>query len=349
MNTAQVKDKSLAIEPGKEETHTVFKKLNRWLLKDRQRLQTLVTLSVLIVMLAGFASQSDRFFQITNIFNVARRIAPLLIVCSAANLLMIARGLDLSVGSLLAATSVLSAYLVADGMPLGLAYIMGLLLGTAIGATNAFVVVKLQVSPIIATLGTLSIAKGVAYLISPSAILVGLPESWDYVGTSFIGPLPTSLVIAVVVFIGFHLLLTKTIFGRRVYAIGGNEETAKLSGINVNKILAILYVVTGTMAALAAIVLSSRVGSGDPNIGVGFEFDVIVAIILGGTTLAGGEGRLTGTLIGVLILGFLGNGLNLAGVDPFWQYIAKGIVLIFAVTLDRFVNVKMDAISLKGN
>ncbi|NOZ50013.1 MAG: ABC transporter permease [Chloroflexi bacterium] len=310
----------------------------RWLTKDRQRLQTLITLAVLILMLVGFSSQSDRFFEVTNLLNVARRISPLVIVSSAVTLVMIARGLDLSVGSIIAATSVFAAYFASSGIPLWIAYLGAISLGTLFGAINAFVIVRMRVSPIIATLGTLNIARGMAYLISSSAILVGLPESWDWIGTSYIGPIPTSVVIAAVVFIAFQVVLTKTIFGRHVYAIGGNEETARLSGVNVERQLTILYIVTGTMTALAAIVLSSRLGSGDPNIGVGFEFEVIVAIILGGTSLAGGEGRLTGTLIGAFIVGFLGNGLNLAGVEPFWQYIAQGVVLIFAMVLDRFVN-----------
>jgi ribose/xylose/arabinose/galactoside ABC-type transport system permease subunit len=309
-----------------------------WLMKDRQRLQTLIILAVLILMLAGFTSASDQFFELTNFLNVARKISPLIIVASAATLVMIARGMDLSSGSIVAASAVLAAHLSATGMNIWLAYLLAILLGTVIGMINSFVIVKMRVSPIISTLGTMNIARGIAYLISPSAILVGLPDSWDIIGTSYIGPVPTSVVIAGVVFIIFHILLTQTIFGRHVYAIGGNEETARLSGVNVEKVTAILYIMLGTMAGLGAIVMASRLGSGDPNIGVGFEFDVIVAIILGGTSLAGGEGRLLGTLIGTLIVGFLSTGLNLAGVDPFWQYVAKGVILIFAVALDRFVN-----------
>jgi ribose/xylose/arabinose/galactoside ABC-type transport system permease subunit len=174
---------------------------------------------------------------------------------------------------------------------------------------------------------------------------VGLPEAWDNIGTSYLWGIPVSCLVAAVVFIFFYILLTRTIFGRHVYAIGGNEETARLSGINVGRETMILYIMTGTMAGLAAIVLGSRLGSGDPNIGVGFEFQVIVAIILGGTSFSGGEGRLLGTLIGAFIVGFLGNGLNLAGVEPFWQYVAQGVVLVFAVALDRFVNTGMLALS----
>jgi ribose/xylose/arabinose/galactoside ABC-type transport system permease subunit len=317
----------------------------RFAMADRQRLQTIITLTVLLFMLLIFSSQSDRFFQISNLLNVARQVSPLIIVASAATLVMIARGVDLSVGSIVAATVVLAAYLTSHGMPLWQAYVWAVVLGTAFGLLNALVIVKLGVTPIIATLGTLNAARGVAYLISPSAILVGLPEEWDTIGTSYFWGVPISVIIAAVVFVFFYILLTRTIFGRHVYAIGGNEETARLSGVNVEREMMILYIMTGAMAGVAAVVLGSRLGSGDPNIGIGFEFQVIVAIILGGTSFSGGEGRLLGTLIGAFIVGFLGNGLNLAGVEPFWQYIAQGVVLVFAVALDRFVNTGMLALS----
>jgi ribose/xylose/arabinose/galactoside ABC-type transport system permease subunit len=325
---------------------TVFNSSLRWLTKDRQRLQTIVTLTVLILMLTGFSMTSDRFFDIANILNVARRISPLLIAASAVTFVMIARGLDLSVGSVVAATAVIAAKLASTGVPLWQAYLVAVLVGTLFGSINSFFIVKMKVSPIIATLGTLNIARGTAYLISSSAILVGLPHSWDTIGTSYVGPIPTSVVIAFAIFFIFQYILSRTVFGRHVYAIGGNEETARLSGVNVERTMTILYILVGMTTGIAAIVLSSRLGSGDPNIGIGFEFEVIVAIILGGTSLAGGEGRLIGTLIGVLIVGFLGNGLNLAGVEPFWQYVAQGIVLIFAVTLDRLANTGMLSFSL---
>lgn len=320
-------------------------KFLKWLMADRQRLQTLITLSVLFLMLLVFSSQSDRFFQISNLLNVARQVSPLIIVASAATMVMIARGIDLSAGSVVAACVVLAAYLASNGMPLWQAYVSAVLLGTLFGLINALVIVKLGVTPMIATLGTLNAARGVAYLISPSAILVGLPKSWDTIGTSYLWGIPISVIIAAAVFVFFFIVLTRTIFGRHVYAIGGNEETARLSGVNVERETIILYVLTGAMAGLAAIVLGSRLGSGDPNIGVGFEFQVIVAIILGGVSFSGGEGRLLGTLIGAFIVGFLSNGLNLAGVEPFWQYIAQGVVLVFAVAIDRFVNTGVLAFS----
>lgn len=310
----------------------------QWLTMDRQRLQTIITLGVLFFMFVMFALLSDRFFTASNMRNVVRNLSPLIIASVAVTPVMIARGLDLSMGSVVAASAVSAATLAISGTPLPVAFVVGIAIGTVFGIINGLIIVYMRVSPIIVTLGTLNIARGVAYLISPSAILVGLPPDWGVLGTSSIGPIPTPIVIAGAVFVFFQVMMSRTVFGRHVYAIGGNEETARLSGINVERTQLILYILSGTAAGLAGIVMGSRIGSGDPNIGIGFEFQVIVAVILGGTSLAGGEGRITGTVLGALIVGFLANGLNLAGIEPFWQYVAQGVVLIFAVVLDRLVN-----------
>lgn len=251
---------------------------------------------------------------------------------------MIARGLDLSVGSILAAASVLAASLSVSGVSVYLAFVAAVLFGGFVGYLNGAIIVRMNVSPIIVTLGMLNIARGVAYLITPSAILVGLPQNWGVLGTTNFGPFPLPILIAAVVVAVYHWLCAYTKFGKHIYAVGGNEEAARLSGLHVERTLIILYVFCGAMAALAGIVLSSRVGSGDPNIGVGFELQVIAAVIIGGTSLSGGEGRVFGTVIGAFIVGVLSNGLNLAGVQPFWQYVAQGLVLIAAVVVDRRVN-----------
>lgn len=301
-------------------------------------LQTVVTLAVLIAMIVVFSQLNDRFLTADNFKNVLMQTAPVMLVGCAVTLVMIARGLDLSVGSVAAVAAVFAASFSATrGWSLLAASIAAVALGAAFGLVNGLLIVRLKVNPIIATLGTMNIARGAAYLISASAIIVGLPSNWGDLGTTSLGPLPTPVVIALVAIAIFHLLLTRTAFGRHIYAIGGNEETARLSGVNVNRTLVVLYVLAGMTAGLAGLMMASRFGSGDPNAYVGFEFDVIVAVILGGTSLAGGEGRIAGTVLGALIVGFLSNSLNLIGVDPFWQYVAKGTVLIFAVVLDRLV------------
>jgi ribose/xylose/arabinose/galactoside ABC-type transport system permease subunit len=297
--------------------------------------QTAATLAILVVLMVAFSFLNDRFLTWANIQNVTRSTSAVIIVGSAVTLVMIARGLDLSVGSVLAACAVLAAHFASTGSSLAVAYLAALILGLLFGLLNAVLVVGFKVTPIIATLGTLNIARGAAYLISPSAILVGLPDSWSNLGTSNPFGVPLPVVVAAVVTAFFYVLLNRTVFGRHIFAIGGNEETARLSGVNVRQVTFLLYSMAGIAAGLAALVLSSRLGSGDPNIGIGFEFDVIVAVILGGTSLAGGEGRISGTVLGALIVGFLGNGLNLIGVESFWQYIAKGVALVVAVVLDR--------------
>ncbi|MBN9017694.1 MAG: ABC transporter permease [Rhizobiales bacterium] len=310
----------------------------QWIISDRQRLQTVVTLLVLLLMIAAFSFLNPRFLTLTNFQNVARNTAPLIISASAMTVVMIARGLDLSVGSVLAASSVVAATLAVQGVPLPLAFLAAILLGCLIGFANGAIIVKMRVSPIIVTLGALNIARGLAYLITPSAILVGLPRNWGSIGTSSIGPFPMPILLAVLVVAIYAFVTRRTKFGKHIYAVGGNEEAARLSGVNVERTLITLYVLSGAMAALAGLVLSTRVGSGDPNIGVGFELEVIAAVIIGGTSLSGGEGRILGTVIGAVIVGVLSNGLNLSGVEPFWQYVAQGVVLIAAVVVDKRVN-----------
>jgi len=309
-----------------------------WIISDRQRLQTVVTLLVLLLMIAAFSFLNPRFLTLTNFQNVARNTAPLIISASAMTVVMIARGLDLSVGSVLAAASVVAATLAVQGVPLPLAFLAAILLGCLIGFANGAIIVKMRVSPIIVTLGALNIARGLAYLITPSAILVGLPRNWGSIGTSSIGPFPMPILLAILVVAVYAFVTRRTKFGKHIYAVGGNEEAARLSGVNVERTLITLYVLSGAMAALAGLVLSTRVGSGDPNIGVGFELEVIAAVIIGGTSLSGGEGRILGTVIGAVIVGVLSNGLNLSGVEPFWQYVAQGVVLIAAVVVDKRVN-----------
>lgn len=304
----------------------------------RTNLQTLATLSVLILMCFVFTLLSDRFLTLSNFQNLMRNTAPLAIAGCGMTVVMIARGIDLSVGSVLAASTVLAASLAVAGLPLYPAFALGLVFGALAGTVNGVIIAGMGVSAIIVTLGMLNIARGIAYLISPSAILVGLPPNWSDMGTGRIWIFPYPILIAVIVIAAFHVMSLYTKFGKRIYAIGGNEEAARLSGINVERTLVILYMLCGFTAALAGLVLSSRVGSGDPNIGIGFELQVIAAVIIGGVSLSGGEGRILGTVIGAFIIGVLSNGLNLAGVEPFWQYVAQGLVLIAAVIVDRRVN-----------
>lgn len=296
----------------------------------RQKL--LINLVALFVICAVIALLTERFLTVTNLTNVLRNVAPVVIVGTAFTMLMVARGLDLSVGSVIALSGSVAA-LSAAHLPLPLAFLAGALSGVAIGVVNALLAVGLRINSVIATLGTLYVARGIAFLITDGVAVYGLPREYRALATSFAGiSLMIWIMLAVVAI--FIVLERFTLLGRYSAAVGSNPEAAYLAGVPGRRVQALLYVLTGTMAGIAAVLLSSRLGSGQPNLGVGFEFEVIVATVLGGTSLAGGEGTVAGMFIGALIVGVLKNGLNLLGVPAFWQIVAQGVVLVLAVALD---------------
>jgi ribose/xylose/arabinose/galactoside ABC-type transport system permease subunit len=302
---------------------------------NREAIQRLVTLGVLLLLMAVMAILTPQFLTPTNLTNVLRQTSMVIIVACAATMIMISGGLDISVGGVLALTGVVAAKLATMGYPLGLAILIGVLTGALIGTINGFLIVGLKITPVIATLGTMSVARGLAFLISGGrAVVTGLPPGFRLPGRSYVGPIPTPVIIMAVVFVIFYFLLNHTLLGKYTYAIGGNKETARLSGVPVSRSQFVLYVLGGLMTGVAGIIMASRLASGQPDVGYGFEFDVIVAVVLGGTSLAGGEGSVVGTLIGALIVGVLANGLNLLGVHTFYQLVLQGVVLIFAVLLD---------------
>ena len=302
---------------------------------DVETIQRLVIFGVLVLLMVTMSLLTPKFYNPVNLTNVLRQTAMVIISASAGTMVMISGGLDLSVGGVLALSGVVAAKLAVMGYPMGFAVLIGILCGGLIGMINGTLVVKLRITPVIATLGTMYVARGSAFLISGGrAVVTGLPPEFRLPGRSYVGPIPTPVIIMVVVVVIFHFLLHHTLLGKYTYAIGGNRETARLSGIPVGRTQFILYSLVGLMTGVAGVIMASRLASGQPDIGVGFEFATIVAIILGGTSLAGGEGTIFGTLTGALIVGVLNNGLNLLGVHTFYQYVVQGVVLIFAVLLD---------------
>ncbi|MBX3029922.1 MAG: ABC transporter permease [Chloroflexi bacterium] len=298
--------------------------------------QKLIINVIALVAVAGvFAILTPRFLTDVNLTNVLRNVAPVVIVGSAFTLLMVARGLDLSVGSVIALSGCIAALAAGiEGLPLPIAFLMGIAAGAVIGLINAVLTVPFGINAVIATLGTLYVARGTAQLLTGGVSVYGVGDDFDRLGNgSFLGianPIWVMLIVVVV----FMALERFTLLGRYAVATGSNPEAAFLSGVPGRRIQATLYVLTGAMAGLAGVLLASRLRSGQVNVGVGFEFDVIVATILGGTSLAGGEGTVSGMLIGALIVGILANGLNLIGVPAFWQTVAQGVVLVLAVGLD---------------
>ena len=300
-----------------------------------QLVQQMMSFVVLIMLCVIMTLLSDHFATWVNISNVLRQSSVVIIAASAATLIMISGGLDISVGGVLAISGVATALASSNGWPLLTAIVLGTAVGGLVGVVNGTLVVKLGVTPVIATLGTLSVARGGAFLISDgSAVVVGLPNNFKVPARSDIGGIPTPVIIMAVVVLIFHVLLTRTLLGRYTYAIGGNPETARLSGIPVSRIQIVLYTMGGLAAGLGGVLLASRLASGQPNVGLGFEFEVIVAVILGGTSLAGGQGSVYGTVIGALIVGVLGNGLNLLEVQSFYQLVLQGLILVAAVVVD---------------
>jgi ribose transport system permease protein len=246
-------------------------------------------------------------------------------------------GIDLSVGSILALSSVLTATLLRAGVDPMLSTLLGILAGAAMGLVNGLVISKGKVAPFIATLATMTILRGLALVFSNGSPITGFDsEFFSMLGGGYVaGLVPVPVVWMLLLFAGFWFLLKKTVFGRHLYATGGNEEAARLSGVKVDRVKLWVYTASGAMSAMAGVVLTSRLNSAQPTAGTGYELDAIAAVVLGGTSLSGGRGWIFGTLIGALLIGVLNNGLNLLGVSSFYQQVIKGAVILLAVLLDR--------------
>ena len=262
----------------------------------------------------------------------------------AVTLLMVSGNFDLSIGSIMAIAGTFSAILATWGVPVFIAVLIAVAAGALVGVINGLLVILLDVPSIIATLGTMYAMRGVAWVVTNgNSISRGLPRDFTVLGRGFVGPISLSLLIMAAVVVLFLFIQHKTLLGKYAFAIGGNRRTALLSGINVKRIGVILYVLVGALSGFAGAMTASRLGVGNANIGAGFEFDVVVAVVLGGTSLDGGEGSVFGMLIGALIVGFIANGLNLMGVSSFYQEIVKGVVLVGAVLLDRILQKRIGA------
>lgn len=287
---------------------------------------------VVICVLTSFIE--PKFLSIYNFQNLLRQIAVLAILAYGQTFVMLTRNFDLSVGSVVAISGVVCAILVKSfGLTIGI--VGTLVLGAGIGSINGWIVASLGIPSLIATLGTLTIIRGLIFIITSGEPITGLPSSFRMISTMMIGPIPFPAVISVFCLIIGWFVLTKTVFGRQVYAVGGNEEAAYLCGIPIrwNKVL--VFAISGLSGALGGILLATRVNSGQPTIGDGLELQVIAAVAIGAVSLAGGIGSVINVTFGVLLLGLLVNSMNLMGVSSYVQLVLTGLVLIVAVTLDR--------------
>jgi ribose/xylose/arabinose/galactoside ABC-type transport system permease subunit len=298
--------------------------------------QEFVLCAILVVICTVFAIIAPFFLSAYNIGNLLRAVSMIVIVACGGTLLMMTANFDLSTGGNLIFSNIIFAMTCLTGVPVVFALGITMMCGCMIGAINGILVTRFSVTPFIATLGTWFIFKGIAKAITDNnEIKAGLPKSFDFLGQGQLGPVPMPVVILAVIVVIFLFLERKTLLGKYSMAIGGNPAAAYLSGINSDKIVFLLFTITGGLAGLAGSIAASRIGSGNPRIGDGFEFDVIIAIILGGTRLAGGRGTILGTLIAALIVAAIGSGLNMLGVLSFWQKVLKGLILVLAILLNE--------------
>ncbi|MCT8977521.1 ribose ABC transporter permease [Clostridium sp. CX1] len=289
----------------------------------------------LIVLCIIISVVTPRFLTVTNVLNVLTQVSVNAIIAVGMSFVILTGGIDLSVGSTLAITGAVAAVMVKADINVVLALMVALVIGGLVGLFNGALVSKGRIQAFIVTLATMTIFRGVTYVYTKGTPVSGLGSDFMVIGNEKIAGIPLPVIIIVIVALAAWYVLNQTRYGRYVYAVGGNEDSARLSGINTDKIKALVYVVSGVTAALSGVVVTSRIGSASPNAGVGFELDAIAAVVLGGTSLSGGEGSVTGTIIGAMIIGVLNNGLNLMNVSPFYQSIVKGLVILLAVMLDK--------------
>ena len=291
----------------------------------------------LLLIVIIISIMSPNFLTLNNLLNVLRQVSINALIAFGMTFVILTGGIDLSVGSILALTGAVTAGFMASGMDPIFAMFLGLLLGAVLGAVNGIIIAKGKVAPFIATLATMTIFRGLTLVYTEGRPISGLGDSqvFQLLGKGYFFGIPVPVITMAITFGILYFILKKTTFGRRVYAVGGNEEASRLSGISVDRIKIYVYSLTGFLAALSALILTSRLNSAQPTAGNMFELDAIAAVVLGGTSLTGGRGWIVGTLIGALIIGVLNNGLNLIGVSSFFQQVVKGAVILIAVLLDR--------------
>ena len=286
--------------------------------------------AILFLLMSGL---NDSFLTVNNLTNVARQVSINAIIAVGMTCAILTGGIDLSVGPVMALSGSIAAGLMLGGIPIPLAMVAALLIGALFGLANGACIAYLRMPPIIVTLASMGIARGLALLYTGGYPISGLPEMFSFFGRGSVLGIQVPVLIMVGVYILAWIMLNHLSFGRYVYAIGGNEEAARLSGIRVTRYKVLVYVVSGLTAALAGLVLTSRLMSGQPNAGEGFELDAIAAVVLGGAAISGGRGAIIGTLVGAMMLGVLNNGLNLMSVSPYIQNVVKGGIILAAIYL----------------
>lgn len=307
--------------------------------KFKLNIQKYLMLGVLLFIFIVFSLLTPKFLTYVNLTNVMLQVSLIILTGSAVTLLMISGHFDLSVGSVVAFSGVMFAYASKYWAPTAIAMIIAVCLGAMIGFLNGLMVMKLNITPIIATMGTMYAARGLAFIVARADgganIASGLPRNFQNFGRGMLGFVPYPVILMIIVVAVFYFIQRKTTLGRYAFVIGANKNASFLSGVTVKKWVTLFYILAGALAGLCGVILVSRLGSGVPRIGTGFEFDVIIAVVLGGTLITGGEGSVLGMVIGALIVGIVANGLNLLDVQSFYQMVIKGFILLGAIILER--------------
>lgn len=291
---------------------------------------------VLVLMCTIISFATDKFLTGTNIISVLRQISINTFIALGMTLVIILGHIDLSVGAIVAMSGTLTVgFIVNQGLPIWFAIVLGLLIGTATGFISGFIVSTFKVPAFIITMAMMNIANGIAYVYSGGQSTRITNEFFVNIGTGYLFKvIPLPVVYMAILIAIFTFVLNKTKFGTYVYAIGGNREAARLSGVPIKKVEIIVFTLSGFLSAFAGLVLCSRMYSGQPSVGSGYELDAIAACVLGGTSMSGGKGRISGTVFGAIVIGIISNGLNLIGVSSYWQLIIKGLIIACAVLLD---------------
>ncbi len=304
----------------------------------KQILKKFSTLFILIVLIIVFSAASSNFLRMDNLLNVLRQVAVIGILAAGMTYVIISGGMDLTVGAYLGLSGVVIAKLMGAGVTAPLAVLLTMVVLTVIGVITGALIVGLNVSAMVITLGMMTVVRGLAYIISNGLPIYDIPESIVFLGQGYVAGIPVPVIIMLILVAIMGVILKYSYFGRYVYAIGGNVEAAKLAGLSVKKITISLYGISAFLASIAGIVLTGRVSSGAPASGTGTEMDVVTAVVIGGISVNGGKGSMFGAFLGAVIIGILSNGLTIMNVGEYYQQVVKGAVLILAVAFDVIAN-----------
>ncbi|GAB3618466.1 ABC transporter permease [Okibacterium endophyticum] len=290
---------------------------------------------VMLLIISFFLYRSARFGTVDNVVTILVAAAPFALIALGQTLVILTGGIDLSVGSVIALSAMTGAF-TAKAFPdqIWLAVVVAVGVGFLAGSVNGLIVSLINVPPFIATLGMLTLASGLAFVVGDGAPINGLPSGYGSIANTEILGLTIPVILMIVAIVGFGLMMKRTAYGMRVYAVGGNIQAAEIAGVKTGRVLYSVYAISGALAGLSGVMLSSRVISGSPNLGQGYELDAIAAVVIGGASLLGGRGTIWGTALGLLLIQTLNNGLDILTVPAYWQDVIKGILIVAAVAVD---------------